>query len=249
MARLPAGSRPARITLAVTAAIVVPAGAVLTTGGALQADAGGRFGTAEHRFTTPTAALKTDEIDVRADTARPADPEPDAGELAQVRIVVRPADPRTRLFVGIGPKQEVDAYLRTVAHDEFASAGLSPFRAAFTRHPGAARAASAPAHQPFWVAASSGAGVRTLNWNKTHGTWSVTVMRLDGYPGLDVHASVGLRFAFLFPSGLTLLAAGALMLLYIPLSRRTPHRPPPSAPTANAPATPARPRHDTHDNL
>ncbi|MEU6746271.1 hypothetical protein ABZ914_08625 [Spirillospora sp. NPDC046719] len=248
MARLPAGSRPVRITLAVTAAITASAGAALTTGGVLQANSGGRFGTAEHRFTTPTAALKTDEIDVGSDTARPADPDPDVGELAQVRIVVRPADPRTRLFVGIGPKQEVEAYLRTVAHDEFASADLSPFRATFTRHPGAARAASAPARQPFWVAASSGPGVRTLNWNKTHGTWSVAVMRLDGSPGIDVRASVGLRFGFLLPSGLSLLAAGALMLLYIPLSRRTPHRPS-GKPTANAPATPARPRHDAHNDL
>jgi hypothetical protein len=61
---------------------------------------------------------------------------------------------------------------------------------------------------------------RALYWNKTHGAWSVVVMRMDGLPGLDVRASIGLRFGFLTSAGAGLLALGALAIAYVPYARR-----------------------------
>ncbi|WP_242909904.1 hypothetical protein [Actinomadura terrae] len=222
----PAADRPARrprrgrrLAVMGVGGVLLLAGSASLAGAGLQARSGGYFGTPEYRFTTDTAALKTDEIDVGSDGARPADPNPDIGELARVRIVVRPKDPSIPLFVGIGPKAKVEEYLRNVAHDEFASARLDPFKAEFRRSPGAATAPD-PTVQPFWVATSTGRGTRTLNWNKTHGAWSVVLLRRDGRPGVDADASVGLRFGFLLPTGLGLLLAGTAAVGYLAISRR-----------------------------
>lgn len=210
--------RPVKVAAVVVGGGLVLAGSGFTAVAGLQAGEGGYFGTPEHRFTTSAAALKTDEIDVRSDVALPADPMPDVGELAKVRLVVKSKNPGERVFVGIGPKRDVETYLRGVAHDEFASARMAPFKAEFRRVPGTA-STSAPETQPFWVASSSGTGTRTVSWDKTYGAWSVVVMRSDGRPGVDVRASMGLRFGFLPPAGLILLFGGALTLAY-PLLRR-----------------------------
>jgi hypothetical protein len=208
-----------RVPAAVSAALLLPAGAGLTLLAWLQADSGGYFDTGPHRFATATAALKTDEIEVGSSSARAGDPAPDLGEIARVKIVVRPADPRVPVFVGIGPKREVESYLARTAHDEFVSADLDPLRASFRRTPGSP-SADDPAARTFWVASSSGTGARTLEWDKTRGAWSVVVMRLDGRPGVDVDASVGLRFGFLLPTGLAALTGGASLLALALRTRR-----------------------------
>ncbi|MUN37217.1 hypothetical protein [Actinomadura litoris] len=215
------GRRARRVAAMGVGGVLLLAGSASLAAAGLQARSGGYFGTPEYHFATDTAALKTDEIDVGSDGARPADPDPDVGELARVRIVVRPQDPGVPLFVGIGPKTEVEKYLRNVAHDEFASARLDPFKADFRRSPGAATAPD-PAAQPFWVATSTGRGTRTLNWNKTHGAWSVVLLRRDGRPGVEADASIGLRFGFLLPAGLGLLVAGTATIGHLIITRGRP---------------------------
>ncbi|TQM45951.1 hypothetical protein [Pseudonocardia cypriaca] len=194
--------------------LVVAAGALLALAGlaavgahvAQQAD-GGWFASSTERFSTPTSVLVTDEILV--EEGRPGDPPTDLGELAEVRIRATPAEPGQPVFVGIGPKADVDAYLRGTAHDRMASFDLEPFAVRFDRVPGGP--APAPAAQPFWVATASGPGTQTLLWDKTRGAWSAVVMNADGSPGVDVRADVGLRFGFLLPLGVALLAAAALV--------------------------------------
>jgi hypothetical protein len=43
------------------------------------------------------------------------------------------------------------------------------------------------------------------------GAWSAVVMNADGSPGVEVRADVGLRFGFLLPLGIALLASGLLL--------------------------------------
>ena len=186
MAELKPRRRRRYLVAAVAGAFLLLAGAGLGAAGGVQAAEGGYFSTSYHRFSTPTAALKSDEIEVGSDRAHAADPNPDLGEVARVRILVRPADPSVPVFVGIGPKAQVESYLRGTAYDDFTSAELRPFRPRFERIPGAAQAPS-PNGRPFWVAASQGTGTRTLTWDKTHGAWSVAVMRLDGRPQRGRH--------------------------------------------------------------
>jgi len=221
MAELKPQRRRRRLAAAVAAAFLLLAGAGLGAAGGVQAAEGGYFSTSYHRFSTTTAALKSDEIEVGSDRAHAADPNPDLGEVARVRIVVRPADPSLPVFAGIGPKAQVDSYLRGTAHDDFRSAELRPFHPRFERIPGAARAPS-PTGRPFWVATSQGTGTRTLTWDKTHGAWSVVVMRLDGRPGVDVTASIALRFGFLLPGAVGALLAATVLLAYALTARRRP---------------------------
>jgi len=208
-----------RVARLLAAVVLLLAGSGLALAAGFQAWSGGWFATSDHRFATPAAALKTDEIDVGMDEAHAADPDPDIGEAAKVRIEVRPADPTTPMFVGIGPKAKVEEYLRGGAYDEFVSARLSPFHATFRRANGTPRLAL-PTDRGFWVATSAGTGPRHLTWNKTSGAWSVVVMRLDGTPGVDVQASIGLRFGFLAPAAAGTLLAGAVVLAFSPSVRR-----------------------------
>jgi hypothetical protein len=194
--------------LAVALGALLALAGLASTGAHLAQQAeGGYFAGSTERFSTPTSALVTDEILVEA--GRPGDSPTDVGDLAEVRIRATSLAPGRALFVGIGPKADVDAYLRGVAHDRMVSFALDPFAVRFDRVPGGP--APAPAAQPFWVATASGPGTQTLLWDKARGAWSAVVINADGSPGVDVRADVGLRFGFLLPLGVALLAAGLLL--------------------------------------
>jgi hypothetical protein len=199
--------RRARALVAVPAALLALAGLATLGAHAVQQGEGGYFTTSTEHFSTPTSALVTDEILVEA--GRPGDSPADVGDLAEVRIRATSTEPGTALFVGIAPKAEVDAYLRTVAHDRMASFELDPFAVRFDRSPGGP--APTPAARPGWVAMTSGQGTRTLLWDKANGAWSAVVMNADGSPGVEVRADIGLRFGFLLPLGIALLTAALLL--------------------------------------
>jgi hypothetical protein len=213
--------RTGRALLIALGAALALAGLATTGAYAAQQAEGGYFSTSTETFSTPTSALVTDEILVEA--GRPGDSPTDVGNLAEVRIRATAAKPGTALFVGIGPKAEVEVYLRGVAHDRMASFELDPFAVRFDRAPGGP--ASAPAARPFWVTTASGHGTQTLLWNKEHGAWSAVVMNADGTPGIDVRADIGLRFGFLLPLGVTLLTAGLLLFARVPVLNRGRSRP------------------------
>ena len=190
--------------LAATALVLVGSGGLVL--GALQADEGGYFTSPQQPLSTPTAALVTDEILV--ESGRPGDPSLDVGDLSQVRVRVTagPSD----LFVGIGPKADVEAYLSGTTHDRMVGFDLDPFSVHYARRAGPS--ATPPAGQDFWVATASGSGTQELIWDKSRGPWSAVVMNADGSPGVDLRADVGLRFGFLVPGGAALLGAGLLLV-------------------------------------
>jgi hypothetical protein len=76
------------------------------------------------------------------------------------------------------------------------------------------------AGQVVQVAGDDGAHAAGGDDVGTHGAWSVVVMRLDGRPGVDVDASIGLRFGFLLPAGLAALTGGTALLALAPGARR-----------------------------
>ena len=100
MAELEPRRRRRHLVAAVAAAFLLLAGAGLGAAGGAQAAEGGYFSTSYHRFSTTTAALKSDEIEVGSDRAHAADPNPDLGEVA------RGPDRRTaRRSVGAGVRR------------------------------------------------------------------------------------------------------------------------------------------------
>ena len=114
------------------------------------------------------------------------------------------------VFLGIGPSDDVDAYLggRDVVRD----LEVDPFRVEYRSEAGGAPGGP-PADQAFWDATASGAGAQTLLWEVEGGDWSVVVMNADASEGVDVFLSVGAEANFLLWAAIGLLIAGILVLL------------------------------------
>ena len=104
------------VLLAVPALVLLVGGGALTIGYATERADDGYFDTTLERLSTPTAAITTGEVDLRANPGPP-------DELLEfvdfsVRIRATGLDEGSELFIGIGPEADVEAYLSGVARDE-----------------------------------------------------------------------------------------------------------------------------------
>lgn len=157
-----------------------------------------------HDFSTAGSALATERVELGS---AGVDWLYSPGLLDMVRIRVTPASAGAPLFVGIGRSADVERYLagvdRTVITEFFGEK-------ARTIDGGTPR--SDPGTQGFWVASTTGSGVRTLDWDPADGSWTVVVMHADGRPGIDVGADLGARMPALRRIAVGLLAAGAIFL-------------------------------------
>jgi hypothetical protein len=188
------------------------------------------------RFASGSRALATDNLDIDLDGI---DWLADAGDLGKVRLAVAPEGEKP-LFVGIGPSDDVAAYLRGVEHTRVTDVdanlfdGSDPFEASYLREPGE-RLPSAPAEQSFWSASAQGRGTQMLDWRLEDGAWSIVVMNADGSPGVAADVSAGAKLSFLDELGWSATGVGgALLILALTLTvlgLRPPRRRPPQAPT------------------
>jgi hypothetical protein len=141
------------------------------------------------------------------------------------------------VFVGIGHKDDVDAYLDGVERDVLTDVDFDPFRAHYDRQPGT-QAPKPPAWQTFWVAAAHGPGTQVLTWETDSGSWSVVLMNADGSPGVVAQVKVGASIPYALWIGIGALVVGLLLgagaaLMIVKGWRR---RPSPAPPEAKAPA-------------
>jgi hypothetical protein len=182
------------------------AGAVLIANGVLRDDQG-FFTSKKEAFASQTPAITTKNLDVV--TAGPGDVLETTG-FASLRV--RASSNSTKsVFVGIARPDDVNAYLRGVAHDEIADLTYDPFEVRYAPQPGSSRVA-APTAQTFWVAQAVGSGEQTLRWGVRDGTWVAVVMNADGSPGVAVRADAGVKVRHLVAIGLGLLAVGFVIL-------------------------------------
>jgi hypothetical protein len=222
-----------RVLLLVVGILAVLFGTLLLAGGGLalwldqsRRDSDGYLTTPTERLQTATFALASTGLDI----AHPRGPDfatnPD--RFGHVKVEATSLAGR-RLFVGIGPEDAVDRYLRRVAHDEVTSLDFHPFRATYERSGGGAPR-TRPDAQRFWAARVQGSPNETLRWDVASGDWSVVVMNADASRGVDVDVAVGARLAFLIWVAVGLLIAGAVVVavavLLIYLALRTPRAPP-----------------------
>jgi hypothetical protein len=205
-----------RVTVIVLGAISGLIGLALVAGGLalLMFDVAGQDD--DGYFTSPSYPLSTDgyaitseDIDLRVE-ADPAGWVPDFGDL-QARVSVVPEGPSDEVFVGIGPKEDVDRYLGGVGHDVITRLGDDPDEVAYGRIDGA-REPEVPDTQAFWDASSTGAGEQTVTWDVRPGDWAVVVMAADASPGFAVDATAGVATGILAPIGIGLLVFGLLAL-------------------------------------
>ncbi len=186
---------------------VLAGGAALSIGYAVAADDDGYFDVTLDRLASPTAAITTGEVDLRAD------PGPPGWFLdfvdATVRIEVTGIGERSaEVFVGIGPEADVARYLSGVSQDRIDDVDAD-HDVRYETTPGAAQA-DPPAGQAFWVATASGRGSQELVWDVADGSWTAVLMNADGSSGITAQATVGVRSGALPGLGIALLVTGAL---------------------------------------
>ncbi len=202
-------------TLATLFALVL-----LATGGALvwaytQRDADGYFHTDAHSFSTPSYALESDDLDIGSEG-------PDwlfeEGRLAKIRIEGT-STRSTPTFIGIGPKDQVDRYLRSVAHGIVRDVNFDPFRVSIREVPGG-RPSPSPGELSIWAASDSGPNP-TVTWDLAEGSWVAVVMNADGSRAVSADLTFGARVGWfiwvmigILVLGLLVLAAGAVMIFF-----------------------------------
>jgi hypothetical protein len=182
--------------------------ALLLAGGAVvwadqtHRDEDGWFTTSFERYDTPLYALTWEDVEVGDVSDTPAWI---VDRLGDVRVRANSAT-EDELFVGIGPADDVRAYLGGVGHDEVAD-GLDPDELRTT--PGDAPAAP-PGEQDFWVAFTTGGGHESLTWDVDAGNWSLVAMNADGSRGVAAELQLGANPDFVIELGLALLAGAAV---------------------------------------
>ena len=200
------GRRTGRI-VGGTIAAVIGVGA-LAGGGALvgvhatERDGDGFYATDATALETPTRALVSDALQV------------DTDEVGWLVDGEGPADIRLGadgardgpLFVGVGPADDVRAYLDGVAQQEadFGDGGEGAAR------PGS-RAPAPPASQGFWAASATGTGSQTIVWPMDSGDWSAVVMNADGSAGVRVETRLGVKTDLVLWIAIGALVAGGLL--------------------------------------
>ncbi|PTT58870.1 DUF4389 domain-containing protein, partial [Arthrobacter sp. HMWF013] len=175
---------------------------------------GGYLTSPRERFAVDSTAI----VSARAEGMRDDDyPGPLPFDVGSIRIGAESANPGKDIFVGIGPRADVDRYLAGSNFSELRDVSFRPFNVEYREIQGTAQPA-VPTDQDFWAASSSGSGEREFNWNIAAGDWSVVVMNADASPGVAVDLQAGFRSELFGPIAAGLLAGGAILLvLGVPL--------------------------------
>ena len=183
-------------------------GGVMTWAHTTQRDDDGFFATGKHRFETLTHAITSDQIDLGTDRERRWF---NIGDLATVRIEAEPVE-ADAVFIGIGPRDDVQDYLDDVSRARIEDVDFDPFAVTYDFETGAGTP-EAPGTQDFWAASAGGSGPQTLEWELESGRWVVVVMNADGSSGVSVEAAVGAKVDWLLPVGIGLLTGGGVLLI------------------------------------
>ncbi|HEU4449038.1 MAG TPA: DUF4389 domain-containing protein [Gaiellaceae bacterium] len=210
------GGRIALIVLGSLAALV--AIGFLVAGGALlwlhqtQRDDDGYFTSSTERFESDGFALTSDGFDIASEASAEDAPDwlLDEGRLATVRVRAEAAE-GGETFVGIGPEEDVGAYLEGVPYDEVEDVDLDPFRADYRSVDGTGEP-EPPGEQAFWAVSASGPGTQEVEWPLEEGRWAILVMNADAARGVAVDLDLGAKVSFLVWLAIGLLIAGALLL-------------------------------------
>lgn len=194
------------VVVAVPGLALVVGGTVLGVAASIERNGDGFFDATLERLSTPTAAITTGESQLRADPGPPAW----FLDFLDVTVRIKVAAGDEDLFVGIGPQDEVDAYLDGVARDEIVN--IDRFRVDYASISGRAMAPP-PGNQDFWVASATGTGMQELTWDVVDGTWVAVLMQSDGSPGFIAEVTVGVQSGALVPIAFAMVAVGIVLLV------------------------------------
>jgi hypothetical protein len=185
------------ILATVGAVVALGAGGVLALGGS-----DGTFGSGHRDVSSKTAALVSEPAKING-----TQDVTDVLGHPSVRISADSVRADRNVFVGVGPKAQVDRYLAGAPIDTVHDFSVEPWNLDKTAREGTARPRP-PATQSFWVAKSAGS-TAALDWKVRDGNWRVVVMNADG--------SRGVKATGHFEAGLPYLSTAALATMLIGL--------------------------------
>ena len=169
----------------------------------------GYFTTPSERYSTNSYALTTPRLDIMTEGGVP-DTAP-VGVVGSVMIGGSAVSGK-EIFIGVGPRNEVAAYLDGVSHAEIAEVRFNPFQVEYRDQAGA-RIPARPADQGFWAASVTGAGEQQLEFDLRSGSWAVVIMNADASAPVTVDMKAGARSNLLWPVFIGLLISGIVLLL------------------------------------
>lgn len=180
----------------------------------------GYFSSPTRGFSTNSYALSSPPAQIGADKL-PFD-------LGSVRFGAASTAPGGRVFIGIGPKADVDRYLNGVHATQITGLESSPFRVQYRDVPGST-IPTPPMNQSFWAVSASGPGTQQVTMDLRSGDWVMVVMNTDASAGVTVNLQAAYRselFGALTPAFLIvgiaflIIGAGLIAMGAIGLGRR-----------------------------
>ncbi|POH57124.1 DUF4389 domain-containing protein [Arthrobacter glacialis] len=173
------------------------------------------FATTSYALSSPPAQLGVESIPF---------------DLGSIRLSAESAAPGGQVFIGIGPKAEVESYLNGVHTTVITGVETRPFRVSYSDVPGQA-APELPGEQSFWAVQASGTGTQQVTMDLRSGDWVMVIMNADASPGVTVNMAAGFHselFGAITPALLTggvaalIIGAGLIALGAVGLGRRHP---------------------------
>src|SRR3954447_9817991 len=202
----------------VGAAIALGAGGILALGGS-----DGTFNSGHRDLSTKTTALVSEPAKLNGTKDLT-----DVLGQPSVRISADSVRSDRNVFIGIGPKAQVDRYLAGAPIDTVHDFSVEPWNLDKTAREGTAKP-KPPATQSFWVAKSAGS-TAAIDWKVRDGNWRVVVMNADGTRGVATMSEFEVQIPHLATIALIALIAGLVALaggiaLIAMRSRRRDQRP------------------------
>jgi hypothetical protein len=188
------------ILATVGAVVALGAGGVLALGGS-----DGTFGSGHRDVSTKTAALVSEPAKING-----TQDVTDALGHPSVRISADSVRADRNVFVGVGPKAQVDRYLAGAPIDTEHDFSVEPWNLDKTAREGTARP-KPPATQSFWVAKSAGS-TAALDWKVRDGNWRVVVMNADGSRGVQTESQFAVQVPHLATAALVMLILGLVVV-------------------------------------
>src|SRR4051794_23993347 len=188
--------------LATTGAVVaLGAGAILALGGS-----DGTFSSGHRDVSTKTTALvsKPAKINGTQDVTNVLG-------HPSVRISADSVRTDRNLFIGVGPKAQVDRYLAGAPIDTVRDFSVEPWNLDKTARQGTAKP-KPPATQSFWVAKSAGS-TAAIDWKVRDGNWRVVIMNADGSRGVATMSEFAVKIPHLATIALIALIDGLVALI------------------------------------
>jgi hypothetical protein len=212
----PTRSRPHHVVLLVLGVLLAIlglglTGAAATLGAVALQQRGGEYITSPtERLQVSTYAITSEQLDVVIDDGLP--PADRSGSIASFMLRGTSAVAGQDLFLGVGPRDEVAAYLANVERSELTQVRFDPFEVTYRTVAGSSVPAL-PGAQSFWTVSAQGPGTQQIEADLRSGRWTSVIMNADASLPVAVDLQAGVRSRFLAPVSLGSLIAGIALLV------------------------------------